>query len=329
MGQGPEGRRGRVALGQQGAGPQTGHVPRKRASGHRLQVDRDEGRFSHARRVGDGAGRTGRAGGEHDRRFGRPVEFGQDRRLPEKDQSLHEGRFQRQILPGRRVGADDGLHHERYGTARRRDSGLRHLLRLLGLHEAGRTPLGTDAPARDLYLDARLVPRRRGRPDAPADRARGADSPDGAPAQPRGRAVDGRAASRRRRGDDLSMASRSRRETPRGAHPLASEHQEPARAGRKPPRGGRTARQGRLHRRRHGEARRSDGRFGFGGGDARRRCRPAGSGGHQGPHRQRPERRSFPRSGRHRLARRAVVLANARQGDPTGTSQIRRLESGR
>ena len=107
---------------------------------------------------------------------------------------------------------------------------------------------------------------------------------------------DGRAASRRRRGDDRSMASRSRRETPRGAHPLASEHQEPARAGRKPPRGGRTARQGRLHRRRHGEARRGDGRFGFGGGDARRRCRPAGSGGHQGPHRQRPERRSFPRS---------------------------------
>ena len=41
------------------------------------------------------------------------------------------------------------------------------------------------------------------------------------------------------RGDDLSMASRSRRETPRGAHPLASEHQEPARAGRKPPRRGR------------------------------------------------------------------------------------------
>ena len=35
---------------------------------------------------------------------------------------------------------------------------------------------------------------------------------------------------------------------------------------------------------------------GSGGGDARRRCRPAGSGGHQGPHRQRPERRSFPRS---------------------------------
>ena len=42
-----------------------------------------------------------------------------------------------------------------------------------------------------------------------------------------------------------------------------------------------------------------------------------------------PRRRSFPRSGRHRLARRAVVLANARQGDPTGTSQIRRPESGR
>ena len=39
------------------------------------------------------------------------------------------------------------------------DSCVRHVLRLLGLHETGSASFGADAPARDLYLDARLVPR--------------------------------------------------------------------------------------------------------------------------------------------------------------------------
>ena len=116
----------------------------------------------------------------------------------------------------------------------------------------------------ELYLDARLVPRRRGRPDAPADRARGADPPDGAPAQPRGRALGGRAASRRRRGDGRRMAvslieeqtprrrSSSRARTSRTCPPLAASRREEAD----------TARQGRLHRRRlRANARRSDGRL--------------------------------------------------------------------
>ena len=116
----------------------------------------------------DGAGRLRREDRQHDRGFGRPVELGQDRRLPEEDQGVHEGRFQWEILPGGRLGADDGLRCERHGAARRRDPRLRHVLRLLRLHEARRAPLGADAPARGLRLDARLVPRGRGRPDAPA-----------------------------------------------------------------------------------------------------------------------------------------------------------------
>ena len=122
------------------------------------------------RRIGDGAGRLRREDRQHDRGFGRPVEFGQDRRLPEEDQGVHEGRFQREILPGGRLGADDGLRGERHGAARRSDPGLRHLLCFFGLHETRRAPFRADAPARDLCLDTRLVPRGRGWPDAPARR---------------------------------------------------------------------------------------------------------------------------------------------------------------
>ena len=47
----------------------------------------------------------------------------------------------------------------------------RHVPHLLRLHAAGDPPRGAHGPARDLRLHARLDRPRRGRPDAPADRA--------------------------------------------------------------------------------------------------------------------------------------------------------------
>ena len=138
---------------------------------NRLQVDRGEGRRGDARGIGCGAGRLRREDREHDRRFCGPFELGQDGRLPQENQGLHEGRLQRQILSGWSLGTDDGLRGQRHGAARGCDSCVRHVLRLLGLHETGSASFGADAPARDLYLDARLVPRWRGRSYAPADRA--------------------------------------------------------------------------------------------------------------------------------------------------------------
>lgn len=77
------------------------------------------------------------------------------------------------------VSGDDGLHRQRYGAAWGRDSGVRYVLRLLGLYETRRASGCPDAPACNLYLDARLVPCGRGRSDAPARRARGSDPSDG------------------------------------------------------------------------------------------------------------------------------------------------------
>lgn len=78
--------------------------------------------------------------------------------LPQEDQGLLEGRFLGQVLPGRSIGTHHGLHDERYGVAWRCYSGLRYVLRILRLHEAGRTSVGAHAPACDLHMDSRLVP---------------------------------------------------------------------------------------------------------------------------------------------------------------------------
>ena len=112
-----------------------------------------------ATRAASAAVRLRRKDREHDRGFCGPFELGQNGRLSQEDQGLHEGRLQRQILSGWSLGTDDGLRGQRHGAARGCDSCVRHVLRLLGLHETGSASFGADAPARDLYLDARLVPR--------------------------------------------------------------------------------------------------------------------------------------------------------------------------
>ncbi len=75
--------------------PQTGYVPFGEPPRDRLQVRRGEGRGGHARGFGCGAGRLRREDREHDRGFCGPVEFGQDRRISEEDQGVHEGRLLR------------------------------------------------------------------------------------------------------------------------------------------------------------------------------------------------------------------------------------------
>ena len=75
---------------------------------------------------------------------------------------------------------------------------------------------------------------------------------------------------------------------------LAPEHQKPADAGRQPPRGGRTGRQGRLCGDGCRQARCGADRYGFGGCDADRRRRTAGFGGDSGPRGERSERGIVP-----------------------------------
>ena len=109
------------------------------------------------------------------------------------------------------------------------DSGLRHVLRLLRLHETRHSPVGPHEAACHLHLDARLVPRRRGRSHAPAHRTGGTDQAHGACTQPPGRTVDGGTASGRRTGNGCRLEVRHRRRASRSPHPLAPEHQGSAR----------------------------------------------------------------------------------------------------
>ena len=69
-----------------------------------------------------------------------------------------------------------GVVPQRHGRPRRAPRLRQHVPRLLRLHAAGGPPRGDHAAAGHLRLHARLDRRRRGRPDAPADRAAG-DAP--------------------------------------------------------------------------------------------------------------------------------------------------------
>ena len=113
--------------------------------------------------------------------------------------------------------ARHGRDHERHGAARRRHPVRRHVPRLLRLHAPGHPARGAHEAARDLRLHARLDRPRRGRPDAPADRAAlGAarhSEPAGAPARRRQRDRGGVA--RRRRAQD--GAGRARAHAPEAA----------------------------------------------------------------------------------------------------------------
>ena len=79
-----------------------------------------------------------------------------------------------------------GLLLHRYGPAWRCHSRLRNLLRILRLHEAGRTHGCADGSAREVHLDTRRFPRRRGWPDARACRAGSSNPPDGEIEEPQG-----------------------------------------------------------------------------------------------------------------------------------------------
>lgn len=140
-----------------------------------------------------------------------------------KTKAFSKGDF-RASFPGRRFGADDGLHRQRYGAAWGRDSGVRYVLRLLGLYETRRASGCPDAPACNLYLDARLVPCGRGRSDAPARRARGSDPSDGTFEESPGGAFYVGAASGRRRGNRYSLEIGDRGASSRRADPVAAKY---------------------------------------------------------------------------------------------------------
>ena len=66
------------------AGPQARHVPLGAPARDRLQVHRGKGRRCDACGVGHGVGRLCREDRKYDRGFGRPLQFGQDRRFPRR-----------------------------------------------------------------------------------------------------------------------------------------------------------------------------------------------------------------------------------------------------
>ena len=202
-------------------------LPRPASAAHRLRGAGgvDAGQQLHAQRLGEGAGRVREAHRQHDRRVGRPLQQRQDRRVPQGHHDLPEGRFLRQVPAGRRVGTDDGGAGQRDGAARRRDPGVRDLLRVLRLHEAGRAAVGADGTAGQVRLVARRVPRGRGRPDPPAGRAGGADPAAREDAQPGRPPQHAGAAAGRRRRDGRRLEDGARE--PVHAHradPLAPEH---------------------------------------------------------------------------------------------------------
>ena len=132
-------------------------------SGSGLGCNRTESQCRYTCRIGYRTRCSRHSGGKHDCGFRRLVQLRQDRRLPEKDPLLQERRFQRCILPGRRIGTDNGMLLHRYGAAWRRYPRLRNILRILRLHETSRTYGCPHGNSRKIHLDTRRIPRRRRR----------------------------------------------------------------------------------------------------------------------------------------------------------------------
>ena len=162
----------------------------------------------------------------------------------------------------RRARARDGVDHERDGAARRPRTVRRHLPDLLRLHAPGDPARRVHEAAHRLHLHPRLDRSRRGRPDAPADRAAlgAARHPRAHGPAPRRRDRDGgivahRGAARGRTGVSRAHAAEARSHRPH----------EVRERGRR--------REGRLRRRRRG------GRRTAGGADVQRlRARAGGCG---------------------------------------------------
>ena len=70
------------------------------------------------------------------------------------DTRLYPRRLQRSLPAGRCGRAYNGGNHERHSPPRRRDMRLRHILRILRLHEASRAPRLAHGAARKIHLDA-------------------------------------------------------------------------------------------------------------------------------------------------------------------------------
>ena len=139
-------------------GSQTGTVLLRQGSRSGLGCNRTESQCRYTCRIGYRTRRSRHSGGKHDCGFRRLVQLRQDRRLPEKDPLLQERRFQRCILPGRRIGTDNGMLLHRYGTAWRRYPRLRNILRILRLHETCRTYGSLDGSSCEVHLDTRCLP---------------------------------------------------------------------------------------------------------------------------------------------------------------------------
>ena len=115
---------------------------------------------------------------------------------------------------------------QRHGAARRGLARVRHVLRLQRLHEAGGSPLGVDGAAREVHLDPRRLPGRRGRAHASAGGTGSANPPAGTPQEPQGTDEPPGAASRRcRRNLRRLEDGAGEHQDAHGLDLLASEHQ--------------------------------------------------------------------------------------------------------
>ena len=126
---------------------------------------------------------------------------GSNNTLHKYSKPLTPERRGRQLSLLRRTRVRHGRDDERPGRAWRRHSVRRHVPRLLGLRAQRAAHGGADRAAQHLRADARLDRPRRGRPDAPADRAS---------REPAAHAEHGRLAAVRHRRDGRRLARRDR-----------------------------------------------------------------------------------------------------------------------
>ena len=189
----------------------------------------------------EGARRHPRCGAQHRHRRGRPV--GQHRHRAGQHAGDRHPSVQGPPGAFRDPRVRDGRRAERHGRLRAAPRG-RDVLRVLRLHAGHGAPRGAVQLQDRVRLDARLGRARRGRPDAPADRA--------ARLVPRDAEHAGHPPGRRERGGAGLADPRGQRRRPDRADPHPSEDPGPRGHGRAGTRGRRARR---VHARRRGHRR--------------------------------------------------------------------------
>ena len=111
-----------------------------------------------SQRIGQSTRPACRTGAQHDLFISRPFQLRQDRRIPQQNPCLRQGRLQRRIPPGRSSRTHHGMLLYRYDPPRRCDLRLRNLLRILRLHETCHPYGRAHETSREVHLVTRCFP---------------------------------------------------------------------------------------------------------------------------------------------------------------------------